>query len=127
MRLDMRRKRLWLVTGVMAVAAVVVTGASAVSSSGTITTFAGNGKLPSSGYSVGGEAMSARIVPRGVAVDRLGNVYIGADSRVLKVSVRGTITTFAGTGKPGNTGDGGPATAAQLFESDWVAADGKGN
>ena len=104
-----------------------------VSPSGTITTFAGNGRYGSSGD--GGPATSARLYyPYAVAADRQGNVYI-TDGReddlshavVRKVSPRGTITTFAGTGIAGFSGDGGPATAAQLSGPAGVAVDGKGN
>jgi hypothetical protein len=47
-------------------------------------------------------------------VGDLGNVTPGAGSRIRKVSPNGTITTVAGTGVPGYSGDGGPATAAKL-------------
>jgi trimeric autotransporter adhesin len=107
------------------VAVFAATGAFGGSSGGTITTIAGTGHPGYSGD--GGPATSAKIFARGVAVDGQGNLYIGADSRVRKVSPAGVITTFAGTGHPGNSGDGGPATSAQLFYSDWVATDGQGN
>jgi len=116
-----------LLTSAMAVlvalVAVFATGAFGGSSGGTITTFAGGGEH----YGDGGPATKARIIVRGVAVDTHGNVYIGDSFRVRKVNTAGTITGFAGTGHPGNTGDGGPATSAQLFSTDWVAADGQGN
>lgn len=99
-----------------------------VSPGGTITTFAGTGQSSFSGD--GGPATSARLyAPAGLAVDRQGNVYI-ADSynqRVRKVSASGTITTFAGTGKQGSSGDGGLATSAQLQYPTAVAVDGQGN
>jgi hypothetical protein len=99
-----------------------------VSPGGTITTFAGTGKGGFSGD--GGPATSAQLdEPYGVAVDGPGNVYIAefANHRVRKVSPGGTITTFAGTGKAGFSGDGGPATSAQLNEPVGVAVDGRGN
>ena len=99
-----------------------------VSPGGTITTFAGTGQSSFSGD--GGPATSARLyAPVGLAVDGQGNVYI-ADSynqRVRKVNASGTITTFAGTGKQGSSGDGGPATSAQLQFPSAVAADAQGN
>jgi hypothetical protein len=102
-----------------------------VSPSGTITTFAGRSSWPSAGFSGdGGPATSARLnLPSGVAADKHGNVYI-ADSennRVRKVGANGIITTFAGTGKPGFSGDGGPATSADLYRPKAVAVDGKGD
>jgi trimeric autotransporter adhesin len=99
-----------------------------VSAGGTITTIAGNGKLGSSGD--GGPATSAQLnYPVAVAVDRQGNVYIAEERghRVRKVSPGGSITTFAGNGTQGFSGDGGPATSAQLAWPRGVAADGKGN
>ena len=97
-----------------------------VTPGGTITTFAGGG----SSFGDGGPATSAQLrSPYGVAVDRQGNVYIAdfPDHRVRKVSPGGTITTFAGTGAGGFSGDGGPAILARLFAPYGVAADGQGN
>ena len=65
----------------------------------------------------------------GIAVDRAGNLYI-ADSqahRIRQVTPSGTIRTFAGTGKPGFSGDGGPAVAAQLHSPYGLAFDNGGN
>ncbi|HEY6344320.1 MAG TPA: NHL repeat-containing protein [Bryobacteraceae bacterium] len=94
-----------------------------VSLEGTISTVAGNG---SPGYSGdGGPATSAQIGAGSVAVDGAGNLYI-ADSRVRRVSPAGIITTVAGNGTFGFSGDGGPATSAQIFPSS-VAVDGAGN
>ena len=99
-----------------------------VSPNGIITTFAGRGRSGFSGD--GGPATKAMLLSvSGLAVDTRGNVYI-ADSgnfRIRKVSPGGTITTFAGTGNWGSSGDGGPATSAQLDNTTGVAADGQGN
>jgi cysteine-rich repeat protein len=68
-------------------------------------------------------------LPRGVAVDRAGNVFI-ADTgghRIHQVGADGTIVTRAGTGRAGFQGDGGPATAAELNGPSAVAVDGVGN
>lgn len=54
--------------------------------------------------------------PEGVAIDALGNMYIAdaADHRIRRIGVDGVITTLAGTGRAGFSGDGGRASAAQL-------------
>jgi sugar lactone lactonase YvrE len=78
----------------------------------------------------GGPAVNASLnAPTGIAVDAAGNLYI-ADSgneRVRKVYTNGIISTLAGTGAIGFSGDGGPATAATLFQPADVAVDAKGN
>jgi uncharacterized protein (TIGR03437 family) len=70
--------------------------------------------------------------PRAVAVDAAGDVYIAdtGNGRILKVAPAGSITrttTVAGTGVNGYSGDGGPATSAQLSSPAGVAADAAGN
>src|SRR5829696_1994041 len=95
---------------------------------GTITTVAGIGEPGFSGD--GGPATKARLdFPNAVAVDREGNLYIsdGLNYRIRKVDNDGIITTFAGTGEAGHSGDGGPATSAKLTEPDQVTFDDRGN
>lgn len=98
----------------------------AVSPAGVISTFAGNGTSGFSGD--GGPATNAALdAPHGVAVNS-GMVYI-ADSlnnRIRKVA-GGIISTFAGTGVAGYSGDSGPATSAQLNGPDGLAFDAAGN
>src|SRR5437763_12329394 len=80
---------------------------------GTITTVAGTGQPGFSGDN--GPATQARLdFPVGVAIDAAGDVYFGdnLNNRVRKVSPDGIITTVAGTGVAGFSGDGGPATKA---------------
>jgi sugar lactone lactonase YvrE len=99
-----------------------------VSTSGTITTVAGDGSFGFSGD--GGPATNAQLAgPNGVAVDAAGNLYIADinNHRVRKVSTSGTITTVAGNGTPGFSGDGGPATNARLRPPTGVAVDAAGN
>jgi PKD repeat protein len=108
-------------------AAIVVPSASGVSGGDTITTIAGLGTLGFSGD--GGQATSAQLYkPDGVAVDGQGNVYIADtfNNRVREVS-GGVITTIAGTGTAGYSGDGGQATSAQLNSPRDVAVDSQGN
>jgi uncharacterized protein (TIGR03437 family) len=95
-------------------------------SNGVITTVAGNG---TSGYSGdNGPATSAQMYfPRAVAVDSAGSLYIAEyGDRIRKVS-NGVITTVAGNGTRGFSGDDGPATSAQLDQPWAVAVDSAGN
>jgi uncharacterized protein (TIGR03437 family) len=95
-------------------------------SNGVITTVAGNGMFGFNGDSI--PATSAQLWdPSAVAVDSAGNLYI-ADSnnnRIRKVS-SGVMTTVAGYGMPGFSGDNGPAASAQLNRPTGVAVDASG-
>jgi uncharacterized protein (TIGR03437 family) len=89
--------------------------AAAIASGQTIATFAGNGTAGFSGD--GGQAAQAqinRVV--GLAVDATGNIFLAEElnNRIRKVDTNGVITTFAGTGTAGYSGDNGPAAQAQL-------------
>ena len=78
----------------------------------------------------GGPATAAQLNnPQGVAVDAIGNLYIAdyGNYRIRKVSPDGTITTIAGNGTSGHSGDGGPATSAQLNAPRGIAVDASGN
>jgi len=91
-----------------------------------ITTFSGGG--PTTGD--GGPATAALINdPCQLNFDRAGNLYIasGVDYRIRKISPTGLITTIAGTGVQGYSGDNGPATAAQFNFPNGVALDTSGN
>src|SRR3989449_1241942 len=99
-----------------------------VNTAGIISTIAGNGKQGFDGD--GGPATSASLYePSGVAVDPAGNVYIAdaGNLRIRKVDTAGIITTIAGNGKEGFSGDGGPATSAELSFPVGVAVDPAGN
>ena len=92
-----------------------------------ITTFAGSMATLYGGD--GGSATTALLnMPSGVAVDASGNMYIAdqGNNRVRKVSASGVITTIAGVGYPGSSGDGGPATNAPCTPA-GIALDGAGN
>jgi sugar lactone lactonase YvrE len=96
---------------------------------GVITTVAGNGTSAYSGD--GGAATSAELqYPSGVAVDSAGNLYIADTSnfRIREMSAgTGIITTVAGDGTAGYSGDGGPATSAELYSPEGVAVDAAGD
>ena len=97
-----------------------------VSSGGTISTAAGNGTQGYAGD--GGAATNAQLnLPRGVASDAAGNLYItDSGNNVVRLVVNGNITTIAGTGTVGFSGDGGQATAAQLTSPSGIALDAAG-
>lgn len=90
-------------------------------SSGVITTVAGVGTAGFTGD--GGPATSATLnQPWGVLVDTSGNIYIGdtLNYRVRKVDTSGNISTIAGKGTFGFSGDGGSATAAELYDPEGM-------
>src|ERR1700741_118902 len=94
----------------------------------TISTIAGNGI---SGYTGdGGASTSAQLnAPYGTRFDASGNMYIAdaLNHRIRKINTNGIITTIAGTGVTGYSGDGGAATAAQLSRQTDIAIDATGN
>ena len=96
--------------------------------SGIISTVAGNGNYGYSGD--GGAAISAELFyAESVSADAIGNLYI-ADSlnnRIRKVGTNGIITTMAGNGTNGYSGDGGAATNASLSDPSGLALDASGN
>jgi hypothetical protein len=99
-----------------------------VDTNGIITTVAGDG-----GYGYNGDNVPATNTslysPEGVAVDAFGNLFIGDTDnyRIRKVGTNGIITTVAGNGTYGFSGDGGPATGASLEYPAGVAVDAFGN
>jgi uncharacterized protein (TIGR03437 family) len=98
---------------------VSVFGASAV--------IAGPGNLAEGD---GGPATQARLNhPSGIALDSIGNLYIADhdNNRIRRVGLDGTISTFAGTGTAGNTGDGGSSLLATLNGPSSVRFDASGN
>jgi len=98
-----------------------------VSASGIITTYAGSGATGLSGGD-GGPATSAMInSPANVAVDASGDLFIAEAFKVQKVTASGIVTTVAGSGTQGFSGDGGPATSATLSYPSGVAVDASGD
>lgn len=92
-----------------------------------IITYAGNGHNGETGD--GGPATSAGVVyPEDICLDASGNLYIAGTNKVRKVdAASGIITTVAGNGDYGYSGDGGPATSASLQFTSGVAVDARGN
>jgi hypothetical protein len=93
-----------------------------------ISTYAGTGVAGYSGD--GGQATDATVnVPYGVATDASGNVYVAdyANNRIRKINSTGIITTIAGNGFAGFSGDGGPATLANIYAPRGITTDGSGN
>src|ERR1017187_414838 len=73
-------------------------------------------------------AVNASIpLPDGVAADSAGNVYFTSDNCVFKIDLSGMLIRVAGTSRAGFSGDGGPATSAQLKSPYGLALDGSGN
>jgi sugar lactone lactonase YvrE len=99
-----------------------------IDTQGIITTIAGNGTMGYSGD--GGPAVNASFSNLyGLALDRLGNIYICDEGNnvIRKIDKTGIITTVAGNGTAGFSGDGGPATQAMLNFPYAVLPDGNGN
>ncbi|MBS1584436.1 MAG: T9SS type A sorting domain-containing protein [Bacteroidetes bacterium] len=91
-----------------------------------ITTIAGNGTAGNTGD--GEQATLANIsTPIGGAFDRHGNYYFVSANTIRKIDHSGTISTVAGTGIPGFSGDNGPATLCELHGPQAVTTDSTGN
>ncbi len=100
-----------------------------VESNGSLTLIAGGPGFPAN-LGDGGPATAAKVTsPTGLAFDQAGNLYIAEPfaSRVRRVTPGGTITTFAGNGQAGYSGDNGPATSAKLAAPVDVKVDNNGN
>jgi len=98
-----------------------------VTRTGTVTRYAGDGTAGFAGD--GGPATRAQLYdPTGLAFGPDDALYIAdqTNERVRRVAPNGTISTVAGTGSPGQTGDGGPAIDAGL-DPTALAFDGAGN
>ena len=101
---------------------------SKINTAGYINTIAGTGVVGHSGDN-GPATLATLNVPYGIVVDKSGNIYIAEDGGhcLRKIDTLGYITTIAGTGMHGYSGDNGPATLAQLNRSCGVAVDEVGN
>ena len=93
---------------------------------GNITTVAGTGVIGYSGD--GGPAKQATLhAPQRLAIDSVGNIYVAdsGNNAIRRIdATSGVITTVAGTGTAGSTGDGGPATSARLYHPRGLALEG---
>jgi uncharacterized protein (TIGR03437 family) len=84
-------------------------------------------------YQFGGDGIQATsssfTQPQGLALDQSGNLYVSdpGDNRIRKISTAGVITTFAGNGTAGFSGDGGAATQAELNFPQGIAFDSNGD
>ena len=99
-----------------------------ISTSGIITTIVGNGNAGFTGD--GGQAIAAELNhPLGLAIDSKNNLYISDlnNHRIRKVNSLGVISTIAGNGSSGFSGDYGPATSAQLSFAYDITVDARGN
>ncbi len=99
-----------------------------VTPSGVISIYAGNGTAGYSGD--GGPAMAAAFnIPMDVSLDTAGNLYVTDlnNHAIRKITPSGVISTIAGTGSSGYSGDGGPATVATLGSAQYATADAAGN
>ena len=98
-----------------------------IDTDGTITTVAGGGQYDSSeAYGVGPETFPSLSYPMGMVLDGRGNIYIADGHRVRKAAPDGTLTTVAGTGQAGYSGDGGMAALRACGAHD-VALDAQGD
>ena len=95
---------------------------------GRLQTIAGTG-LPGNGADGPDATRSALSIPSHLAFDRAGNLLVTEQGshRVRRIAPNGAISTVAGTGTPGFSGDGGRATAAQLSQPNATAVDAAGN
>ena len=93
---------------------------------GVITTIAGNGTYGSSGD--GDPALDAVVTPNTITIDDLGNLYFAdpGDNRIRRIDTGGIITTVAGNGAAGYSGDGGPAVNCTLAFPTDMAVDSMG-
>lgn len=96
-----------------------------INTSGIISTVAGNGTLGYTGN--GGPATLAAITATCVTVDAAGNIFIGGSGVVRKINTSGIISTVAGTGTLGFSGDGGPATSAKIDDITGIKTDAANN
>ena len=105
-----------------------ISSAQTVTTTGTITTYAGpvGRPLPATGMTATTQAIDA---PAFIIPDGAGGFYFTSpnQNRVYRVDVNGTLVVVAGTGTAGFSGDGGPAVSARLTNPGGLALDVSGN
>lgn len=114
--------------GNMYIASATTARIRKITPAGIISTFAGTGVAGYSGD--GGPATAATLnYPGGLCFDTAGNLYVSEQVNhcIRKISPSGIITTIAGTGVHGFSGDNGPATAAQFYQPGHMCFDTYGN
>lgn len=99
-----------------------------INTAGIITTIAGTGTGGYNGDNI--PATQAKLsAPYGIVMDKVGNIYLSdlANNRIRKINTAGVITTVAGNGNPGYSGNGGPATNAELNYPGFLSLGPDGN
>jgi serine/threonine-protein kinase len=121
-------RRIGIVVTIIAALALGQAPRASAATGGIISTIAGSGGKGFSGD--GGPATAAQLnIPSALAVAPDGSVVVADtdNERIRRVSPDGVITTIAGTGVAGFSGDGGPATSAQVNEPRGIAVAGDGS
>ncbi len=101
---------------------ILLDGTGEVTPSGVTTSFAGGGST----LGDGGPATAAQVSPQGAAVAPDGSVFISEDTRIRRIDTSGIISTYAGDGNFGTSGDGGPPAAAEIDGGGPIAIDSAG-
>lgn len=96
---------------------------------GVLSTIAGNGTIGFGGENISATDVSVELYHPCDIAEYNGEIYFAdtGNHRIRKISSQGIISTVAGDGSTGNTGDGGPATSASFVQPEWIVLDSEGN